>query len=109
MIGTDPRRQPLIVDQRRDRLAERVGGDLWEPRSSRTVRHSLPKLFGLYVAMTRGRHNNTARIYERVAEGHAQGRWHQSLVRGNPAEAAKVLRSLIARDIPTQTAHEAAS
>lgn len=63
----------------------------------------------LYVAMTRGRHTNTAHLYERGAEGHSQPSSPRSLVRGNAMEATQMVQSLIARDDSAHTAHQAAS
>ncbi|MDW5615128.1 MULTISPECIES: MobF family relaxase [Mycolicibacterium] len=62
----------------------------------------------LYVAMTRGRDSNTAHLYERIADTQER-RGHLPLARGDSAEAAQLVRSLIARDSLPRTAHEVAS
>ncbi len=62
----------------------------------------------LYVAMTRGRHTNTAHLYERCVESHPSMELVAS-ARGNSTEAAQLVRSLIARDDSPQTAHQIAS
>ena len=59
--------------------------------------------------MTRGRHTNTARLYERIADAHEQPTGPLSLIRGNSIEAAQFVRSLIARDSIPRTAHQVAS
>lgn len=63
----------------------------------------------LYVAMTRGRHTNTAHLYERIADTQEQSKTEESLIRGTPTEAARLVHSLIVRDRSSGTAHQAAS
>jgi conjugative relaxase-like TrwC/TraI family protein len=63
----------------------------------------------LYVAMTRGRHTNTAHLYERITDAHQQPADRLSPVRGQAVEAARLVRSLVARDNAPQTAHDIAS
>ncbi|BBZ06840.1 hypothetical protein MDOR_10090 [Mycolicibacterium doricum] len=62
----------------------------------------------LYVAMTRGRHTNTAHLYERTVEN-LPSLESVPLARGNSTEAAQLVRSLTARDDTPQTAHQIAS
>lgn len=67
----------------------------------------------LYVAMTRGRHANTARIYQRSTEAHEYG--HQEpdgthlTDRGDSHQAADVLRGILTNDQPAITAHDYAT
>jgi ATP-dependent exoDNAse (exonuclease V) alpha subunit len=67
----------------------------------------------LYVAMTRGRHANTARIYERITGDHEYG--HQKpdgthfKKRGGSHEAAQLIRNILANYQPTFTAHDFAT
>jgi hypothetical protein len=67
----------------------------------------------LYVAMTRGRHTNTAHVYRRSTEGHEYGRQEPDVVhqrsRGDSREAADVLRGILANDQPAVTAHDYAA
>lgn len=63
----------------------------------------------LYVALTRGRHTNTARFYGRIADVHEQPTRPLSLIRRNSTEAAQFVRSLIARDSIPRAAHQVAS
>lgn len=63
----------------------------------------------LYVAMTRGRHTNTAHLYERIADTQDQPEAVHSLVRGNSMEAAQLAMALIARDDPPRSVHEIVS
>jgi conjugative relaxase-like TrwC/TraI family protein len=64
----------------------------------------------LYVAMTRGRHANTARIYERTTEAHEYG--HQGTKdthvadRGDSHKAADLVREILASDRQAVTAHD---
>jgi conjugative relaxase-like TrwC/TraI family protein len=67
----------------------------------------------LYVAMTRGRYANTARIYDRTTEAHEYGRHepegiHQTS-RGDSHEAADTLRGILANDQPAVSAHDFAA
>ena len=62
-----------------------------------------------YVAMTRGRHTNTAHLYERITDTQEQTNPEVPLTRGNPMDAARLVQSLIARGGSTQTAHQLAS
>jgi conjugative relaxase-like TrwC/TraI family protein len=67
----------------------------------------------LYVAMTRGRHTNTARLYERATGDHEYG--HQEpdgthlTNRGDNYQAAGLLRGILANDQPAITAHDYAA
>jgi ATP-dependent exoDNAse (exonuclease V) alpha subunit len=67
----------------------------------------------LYVAMTRGRHTNTAHLYQRVTGDHEYG--HQESdgthlkTRGDNQEAADLLRGTLANDQPAITAHDYAA
>jgi conjugative relaxase-like TrwC/TraI family protein len=67
----------------------------------------------LYVAMTRGRYANTARIYERTSEAHEYGRQGTSGThlksRGDSREAADLLREILANDQQAVTAHDYAA
>ncbi|MGH3580368.1 MAG: hypothetical protein ACRDUB_02170 [Mycobacterium sp.] len=62
----------------------------------------------LYVAMTRGRHTNTAQIYQPTGEAGEYS--HQSTLaavpdRGTGHDAAELVRGIIANDSPVTTAH----
>jgi conjugative relaxase-like TrwC/TraI family protein len=64
-----------------------------------------------YVALTRGRDDNTAYLYQRVAEGDDQQAspvLGQAAVRGSIHQAATLLRGILARDDRPTTAHELA-
>jgi hypothetical protein len=67
-----------------------------------------------YVAMTRGRHTNTAYLYERtIGEGEygpqERGGTHLTL-RGSSRDAADIVRAVLANDDPTPvTAHDYAA
>jgi hypothetical protein len=64
-----------------------------------------------YVALTRGRDNNAAYLYQRAAEGddqHASPLREQTAVRGSIHQAAILLRAILARDDRPTTANEAA-
>lgn len=63
----------------------------------------------LYVAMTRGRHNNTAYLHERVTEIREPPSGPLVTVRGTPTEAAQFVQSLLARGDGARTAHQTAS
>jgi hypothetical protein len=67
----------------------------------------------LYVAMTRGRQTNTARIYQRTTEAHEYGRQGTDGThvtdRGDRREAADLLREILANDHQAVTAHDYAS
>ncbi|WP_237166734.1 MobF family relaxase [Mycolicibacterium hippocampi] len=63
----------------------------------------------LYVAMTRGRHTNTAHLYERIADSQEQSMTQVPLIRGSSMEAAQLVRSLLARDDCPRSAHEVAA
>lgn len=62
----------------------------------------------LYVAMTRGRHANSAHIYERSTEASEFGREEpaetHSAQRGDSREAATLIHSILANDEPATTA-----
>lgn len=67
----------------------------------------------LYVAMTRGRHTNTAHLYQRADGDHEYG--HQEpdgthlTNRGDSKEAVDLLRGILANDQPAVTAHDYAA
>ncbi|WP_445167027.1 ATP-dependent DNA helicase [Mycolicibacterium sp. Dal123E01] len=67
----------------------------------------------LYVAMTRGRHANTAHIYERTTEAsefsHREPAGAHIAQRGDSHEAATLLRAILANDEPAITAHDYAT
>lgn len=63
----------------------------------------------LYVAMTRGRHTNTAYLYERIDDRQEQSDAALTLVRGTPMEAVRLVHTLIAHDSSSGTAHHLAS
>ena len=67
----------------------------------------------LYVAMTRGRHANTARIYERAIDAHEYGRQGTDGThvadRGDSREAAELFREILASDHQAVTAHDYAA
>jgi hypothetical protein len=67
----------------------------------------------LYVAMTRGRHTNTARIYEHTTEAHEYGRQGTDgphiADRGDNREAADLVGEILANDQLTITAHDYAA
>lgn len=63
----------------------------------------------LYVAMTRGRHTNSAHFYERGVDDNQSARGHSPLLRGDSGEAAQFARAVIARHSLPQTAHDVAS
>lgn len=63
----------------------------------------------LYVAMTRGRHTNSAHLYERVSDNQDQPTARVPMVRASSAEAAQFVRSVIVRDRSPHTAHGVAS
>ena len=62
----------------------------------------------LYVAMTRGRHTNTAHLYERATGDHEYGHQESDGThlkhRGDNQEAADLLRGILANDQPAITA-----
>jgi len=67
----------------------------------------------LYVAMTRGRHTNTAHLYQRVTGDHEYGRPQPDgthlKIRGANQEAVDLLRGILAHDQPSVTAHDYAA
>jgi conjugative relaxase-like TrwC/TraI family protein len=63
----------------------------------------------LYVALTRGRHTNTAYLYEWSADYRGQSEPAVPRICGTPMEAGRLVHSLIARDGSSGTAHQAAS
>jgi conjugative relaxase-like TrwC/TraI family protein len=67
----------------------------------------------LYVAMTRGRHTNTAHLYQRITEheyGHQEPDGTHLTSRGNSRDAAGLIRAIIANHDPTPvTAHDYAA
>jgi ATP-dependent exoDNAse (exonuclease V) alpha subunit len=66
-----------------------------------------------YVAMTRGRHTNSAYFYERASEGVKYTRHQPDCVhqmrRSDGRAAAKVMRAIMAADTRTYTAHDFAA
>jgi ATP-dependent exoDNAse (exonuclease V) alpha subunit len=64
-----------------------------------------------YVALTRGRHTNTAYLYRNPAEHHAQEPAHAAHVtdRGGSRHAARMLRAILANDEDITTAHDLAA
>jgi conjugative relaxase-like TrwC/TraI family protein len=64
-----------------------------------------------YVALTRGRHANTAYLYRSAAEHETQGPAHAAHVmeRGGSQQAARVLRAILANDEHIVTAHSLAA
>jgi ATP-dependent exoDNAse (exonuclease V) alpha subunit len=67
----------------------------------------------LYVAMTRGRHTNTAHLYQRATGdhqyGHPQPDGTHLTNRGDNHEAADLMRGILANDQPAITAHDYAA
>jgi hypothetical protein len=68
----------------------------------------------LYVAMTRGRHTNTAYLYERTIGdseyGHQEPAGTHLASRGNSRDAADIVRAVLANHDPTPvTAHDYAA
>jgi conjugative relaxase-like TrwC/TraI family protein len=67
----------------------------------------------LYVAMTRGRHTNTAHLYQRTTEheyGHQQPDGTHLTSRGDSRDAADLIRAILANHDPTPlTAHDYAA
>ncbi len=68
----------------------------------------------LYVAMTRGRYANTARIYQRISGDHEYGQQESEGAhlrnRGDSREAADLIRSILTNhDRSTITAHDYAA
>jgi len=64
----------------------------------------------LYVAMTRGRYANTARIYGRGTEAHEYGRVGTHVAdRGDSREAADLVREILSYDQQAVTAHDYAA
>lgn len=67
----------------------------------------------LYVAMTRGRHTNTAHLYQRATEAHEYGRQETDgtpvAERRDGREAADLLREILANDQQAVTAHDYAT
>jgi hypothetical protein len=67
----------------------------------------------LYVAMTRGRHANTARIYQRTIEAHEYGRQERDDIhvtdRGDAHEAADLIHGMLTNDQQAVTAHDYAA
>ena len=68
----------------------------------------------LYVAMTRGRHTNTAYLYERTTGdseyGHQEPDGTHVTSRGNSRDAADIIRAILANYDPTPvTAHDYAT
>ncbi|UNB50918.1 ATP-binding domain-containing protein [Mycolicibacterium sp. YH-1] len=62
----------------------------------------------LYVAMTRGRHANTAHIYQRAGEAHEYSRQLGTpplAVRGTD-HVVGLVRGIVANDLPVITAHD---
>ncbi|AGB24302.1 TrwC relaxase [Mycobacterium sp. JS623] len=64
-----------------------------------------------YVAMTRGRHANTAYLYERRPEHQVKGTTEERhvLTRGSRQHAGTLLRAILANDEQTTTAHHVAA
>lgn len=66
-----------------------------------------------YVAMTRGRHANSAHIYERSTEageiGHGIPAGMHVARRGDSAEAASLVEGILGNDVPAITAHDYAA
>jgi ATP-dependent exoDNAse (exonuclease V) beta subunit len=67
----------------------------------------------LYVAMTRGRHTNTAHFYQRTTEheyGHQEPDGTHLTSRGDSRDAADIVRAILANHDPTPvTAHDYAA
>jgi hypothetical protein len=67
----------------------------------------------LYVAMTRGRHTNTAHLYQRTTEheyGHQEPDGTHLISRGDSGDAAGLIRAILANHDPTPvTAHDYAA
>ncbi|ORV93142.1 MobF family relaxase [Mycolicibacterium iranicum] len=63
----------------------------------------------LYVAMSRGRHTNTAHLYERSVEAEGHPSDPLSLMRGTSMEATCFVQSVLTRDDSAHTAHQVAS
>lgn len=67
----------------------------------------------LYVAMTRGRHINTAHLYQRATGDHEYGHYEHDGThvqnRGDDREAVDVIRTVLANDQSAVTAHDYAA